>query len=71
MKNLTDSEVSRLKDVLFKWLGNEDIQVWATAAAHLIRLGEISTQETQTEALQYMKKFAAALDEEEQEGGKK
>ena len=67
MKNLTDSEVSRLKDVLFKWLESSELNVWATAAVHLMRLGEISTQETQTEALKYMKKVAEALDEKEGE----
>ena len=66
MKNLTDSEVSRLKDILFKWATSDNIQEWVNAVNGLIRLGEISTQETQGEALQYMKKFAAALDEEEE-----
>lgn len=67
MKNLTDSELARLKDILFKWAESDNVQEWVNGVNGLIRLGEISTQETQTEALKYMKKFAKALDEEGKE----
>lgn len=67
MKNLTESEVSKIKDVLFKWLKSDQIQEWATAAAHLIKLGEISTQESQAEAIKYLNKVTKAMEKEEQE----
>ena len=68
MRNLIDSEVARLKDVLFKHLNNEDLQTWATAAMNLIKLGELSAQETQSEVLEYMKRVTQALEKEEKKG---
>jgi len=66
MKNLTESDVSRLKDILFKWVDSENVQVWATAVNALIKLGEISTQEAQSEALVYMNKAMKFLDKQEE-----
>ena len=71
MKNLTDSEVERLKDILFKWAGSDNTQEWVNATNALIRIGEISTQEAQAEAIKYLNKVTAAMEKEEQEGGKK
>lgn len=65
MKNLTDDEISRIKDVLFKWLDSDNLQTWATAAGLLIQLGGISAQEMQSEALEYMKKAMQAIERTE------
>ena len=63
MKNLTESEISRIKDILFKWAESENLQEWASAISALIKFGEISTQEAQSEALAYMNKAMKFLDE--------
>ena len=65
MKNLTKSEIERIKDVLFVWLTSDNLQTWATAAAHLIKLGEISTQEAQSEAIKYMNETTAVFENEQ------
>ena len=63
MKNLTESEVARIKDILFKWAESENLQEWASAISALIKLGEISTQEAQSEVLAYMNKTMKFFDE--------
>ena len=63
MKNLTESEVAKLKDILFKWADSDNLQEWVNAVNALIKLGEISTQESQSEALDYMNKAMKFLDE--------
>ncbi len=67
MKNLTESEVARIKDILFNWADNENLQIWATAISALIKLGEISTQEAQSKALAYMNRAMKFLDENDDE----
>ena len=66
MKNLTESEVARIKDILFKWADSDDLQEWVNAISGLIKLGEISTQETQSEALKYMNKAMKFIDENDE-----
>ena len=63
MKNLTESEIARIKDILFKWADSDDLQEWASAISALIKLGEISTQEAQSEVLAYMNKTMKFFDE--------
>ncbi len=63
MRNLTESEVAKLKDILFKWVDSDNLQEWVNAVNALIKLGEISTQEAQSEALAYMNKAMKFLDE--------
>ena len=65
MKNLTDNEIAKLKDILFKWAESENLQEWASAVSALIKLGEISTQEAQSQALTYMQKAMKVIDQEE------
>ncbi len=63
MKNLTENEVARIKDILFKWADSDNVQEWASSISALIKLGEISTQEAQSKALAYMNKAMKFLDE--------
>ena len=41
MKNLTESEVAKLKDILFKWVDSDNLQEWVNAVNALIKLGEL------------------------------
>ena len=63
MKNLTENEVARIKDILFVWADSDNLQEWASAISALVKLGEISTQEAQSKALAYMNKAMKFLDE--------
>lgn len=63
MKNLTESEIAKLKDILFKWADSDNLQEWASAVSALIKLGEISTQEAQSQAIAFMEKAMKAIDE--------
>ncbi|KKK83777.1 hypothetical protein LCGC14_2789960 [marine sediment metagenome] len=63
MKNLTESEVAKLKDILFKWVDSDNLQEWVNAVNALIKLGEISTQEAQSQAIAFMEKAMKAIDD--------
>ncbi len=48
MEYLTDKEIARIKEVFFKWLDDDDIQTWTSAADALIKLEGMSTQESKS-----------------------
>ncbi len=64
MQNLNNNEINKLKEVLFKWLDNDNVQTWASAADALIKLGGISQQQAQSEVIEYMKKATQVIEKE-------